>query len=118
MTPLKRNLSRLLFLTLVLTLGGAIFGVVYYLKMDRNEDTLNTLLFRELQQVEGTIQRSLEKVQATAKYTLPEEYRDYHSAGEREREREREREMRTYSSNPIPRPRLSPDLRAALASKT
>lgn len=88
MTPLKRNLSRLLFLTLVLTLGGIIFGVVYYLKMDRNEDTLNTLLFRELQQVEGTIQRSLEKVQATAKYTLPEEYRDYHSAGEKEKEKE------------------------------
>ena len=73
MTPLKRNLSRLLFLTLVITLGGAIFGVVYYLKMDRNEDTLNTLLFRELQQVEGTVQRSLEKVGATAKYSFPEE---------------------------------------------
>ncbi|RDV26002.1 hypothetical protein DXV75_07910 [Alteromonas aestuariivivens] len=70
MTPFKRNLSKLMFFILVLVLGGLIFGVVYYFKMGRNEDTLNTLLFRELKQIEGTMLLSLEKVKATTDYLL------------------------------------------------
>lgn len=70
MTPFKRNLSKLLFIALVLALGTVISGVIYYFKMDSNEDTLNTLLFRELKQVEGTLHRSLDKVRATSEYLL------------------------------------------------
>lgn len=74
MTPLKRNLSRLMFISLVIALGVTISGFIYYFKMSSNEDTLNTLLFRELNQVEGSLLQSLEKVQATLNYLLPENH--------------------------------------------
>ncbi|GGF83453.1 hypothetical protein [Alteromonas lipolytica] len=70
MTPFKRNLSKLLFIALVLALGTIISGVIYYFKMDSNEDTLNTLLFRELKQIEGTLHRSFDKVKITSQYIL------------------------------------------------
>lgn len=73
MTPFKRNLSRLLFIALVLALGTVISGVIYYFKMDSNEDTLNTLLFRELKQIEVNLHRSFEKVRATTEYLLPDD---------------------------------------------
>ncbi|OFC71935.1 hypothetical protein [Alteromonas confluentis] len=74
MTPLKRNLSRLIFIILVLLVGSVIFGVIYFLKMERNEDVLNTLYFRELQQIEGTIARTLQKVEKTSDYSLPNKF--------------------------------------------
>lgn len=74
MTPLKRNLSRLMYISLVIALGVTISGFIYYFKMSSNEDTLNTLLFRELNQVEGSLLQSLEKVQATLNYLLPENH--------------------------------------------
>ena len=73
MTPLKRNLSRLMFISLVIALGVTISGFIYYFKMSSNEDTLNTLLFRELNQVEGSLLQSLGKVEATLNYLLPKE---------------------------------------------
>lgn len=76
MTPFKRNLSKLLFFALVVAIGTVVSGVIYYLKMGQNEDTLNTLLFRELQQVEGTITRSLEKIQVTTNYLLSDPQQD------------------------------------------
>ena len=73
MTPFKRNLSKLLFIALVLALGTIISGVIYYFKMDSNEDTLNTLLFRELKQIEGTLHRSFDKVKVTSQYILADD---------------------------------------------
>ena len=70
MTPLKRNLSRFFIFFLVLILSATIFGFVYFFKMEHNEDTLNTLYFRELQQIENGIQRSLQKVNKTGGYAL------------------------------------------------
>lgn len=70
MTPLKRNLSRFFIFFLVLVLSATIFGFVYFFKMERSEDTLNTLYFRELQQIESGIQRSIEKVSKTGSYSL------------------------------------------------
>lgn len=70
MTPFKRNLSKLLLISMVLALGTIISGVIYYLKMDSNEDTLNTLLFRELKQIEGTLHRSFDKVKVTSQYIV------------------------------------------------
>ena len=73
MTPFKRNLSKLLFIALVLALGTIISGVIYYFKMDSNEDTLNTLLFRELKQIEGTLHRSFDKVKVTSQFILADD---------------------------------------------
>ncbi|MGY0311450.1 hypothetical protein ACV4QK_06090 [Alteromonas macleodii] len=70
MTPLKRNLSRFFIFFLVLILSATIFGFVYFFKMEHNEDTLNTLYFRELQRIEGGIQRSIQKVSATSDFSL------------------------------------------------
>jgi|TARA_Y100000589_G_scaffold332079_1_gene389080 hypothetical protein len=63
-----------MFISLVIALGVTISGFIYYFKMSSNEDTLNTLLFRELNQVEGSLLQSLEKVQATLNYLLPENH--------------------------------------------
>jgi len=52
-----------------------ISGLVYFFKMEKNEDTLNILYFRELQRIEGRIQLSIEKVKATANYALSEKDR-------------------------------------------
>ena len=73
MTPFKRNLSKLLFIALVLALGTIISGVIYYFKMDSNEDTLNTLLFRELKQIEGTLHRRYDKVKFTSQFILADD---------------------------------------------
>lgn len=70
MTPIKRNLTRLFIFILILLLGSTIFGFVYFFKMEHNEDTLNTLYFRELQRIEGGIQRSIQKVSATSDFSL------------------------------------------------
>tara|TARA_Y100001956_G_C4126330_1_gene190288 strand:- start:172 stop:4401 length:4230 start_codon:yes stop_codon:yes gene_type:complete len=70
MTPLKRNLTRFFIFFLVLFLSATIFGFVYFFKMERSEDILNTLYFRELQQIENGIKRSIEKVNKTGSYSL------------------------------------------------
>ncbi|MGQ8364606.1 cache domain-containing protein [Glaciecola sp. 1036] len=68
MTPLKRNINRVVVFTLVLLLGSGISGLIYYLKIKNNESSFNTLQLRELERVEVALKESFQKIKSTTKF--------------------------------------------------
>ncbi len=68
MSPLKRNITRVVIFTSIVLFTAAISSGIYYLKIKKNEDIQNQLQFRELRVAADALDMSLAKLQQISQH--------------------------------------------------